>query len=118
MANIISTRAEWWRARAGELACDAICPSKDRAATLAVDRSRSLILSGGLAQPCSSARLVVHALLEHLRLLPAELENLRHARSVPQIFLVRGAASDAREHSMYRKTDLEHSARKLQISAT
>ena len=28
--------------------CDAICPSKDRAATLAVDRSRSLILSGGL----------------------------------------------------------------------
>ena len=64
------------------------------------------MLSGSLAQPCSLARLAAHALLEHLRLLPADLENLRHARSVPQIFRVRGAASDAREHSMYRKTVL------------
>ena len=76
------------------------------------------LLSGSLAQPCSLARLAVHALLEHLRLLPADLENLRHTRSVPQIFRVRGAASDAREHSVYHKTDLTHSARKRQISAT
>ena len=76
------------------------------------------MLSGSLAQPCSLARLAVHALLEHLRLLPADLENLRHARSVPQIFRVRGAASDAREHIMYRKTDLTHNARKRQISAS
>ena len=75
------------------------------------------MLSGSLAQPRSLARLEERTLLEHLRLLPADLENLRHAPSVPQIFRVRGAASDAREQRVFRKTDLEHSARKLQISA-
>ena len=61
--------------------------------------------------------LAVHAALSCVRGCSADLENLRHARSVPQIFRVSGAASDAREQRVFRKTDLEHAARKLQISA-
>ena len=76
------------------------------------------MLSGGLAQPCSSARLTVHAVLACVRRCSADLKNLRHARSVPQIFRVRGAASDAREHSMYRKSVLTHSATMRQHPAT
>ena len=76
------------------------------------------MLPGGLAQPCSLARLTVHALLARFRILLPDLENLRHARARAQIFQVRHAVSDAGERSMYRKTDLEHSARKSQIPAT
>ena len=50
-------------------------------------------------------------------LLPDE-ENLSGNDARAQIFRVRGAASDAREQRVFRKTDLEHFARKLQISAT
>ena len=76
------------------------------------------MLSGSFAQPCSSARLTVHALLVAFRLLMSDLENLRHAPSVPQIFRVRGAASDAREHSVYRKTVLTRIEEKRQHLAT
>ena len=113
---MMSTRAEWWRARAGELTCDAIRPSKDRAATLAVDRSHSLMLSDGLAQLCSSARHAVHTLLEHLRVMLPDLENLRAVSHGPQIF--RGAASYARERSVYRKSDLRRIATHSQIPAS
>ena len=76
------------------------------------------MLSGSFAQPCSSARLTVHALLVAFRLLMSDLENLWHAPSVPQIFRVRGAASDAREHSVYRKTVLTRIEEKRQHLAT
>ena len=98
---MMSTRAEWWRARAGELTCDAIRPSKDRAATLAVDRSHSLMLSDGLAQLCSSARHAVHTLLEHLRVMLPDLENTSGTDARAGIFQVRHAVSYAGEHSVY-----------------
>ena len=76
------------------------------------------MLSGSLAQPCALARLTVHALLEHLRLLPADLENLRHACARAQIFQVRQQDSKGIEHSMYRKTVLTHFEEKRQHLAT
>ena len=75
------------------------------------------MLSAGLAQPCSLARHTVRTLLDAFRLLLPDLENLRHACARTQIFQVRRAASDAREHSVYHKTDLSIYARKPQISA-
>ena len=62
------------------------------------------MLSGGLAQPCSSARLTVHAVLACVRRCSADLENLRHAPSVPQIFQVRRQESKVLEQGMYRKS--------------
>ena len=61
----------------------------DSAATLAEEGVRSLMLSGSLAQPCSLARLAVHALVEHLRLLPADLENTSGTDARAGIFQVR-----------------------------
>ena len=116
---MMSRWAEGGRASAGELTKLGIATSEDSAATLAEEGDHSLMLPGGLAQPCSLARLTVHAaLLARFRILLPDLENLRHARARAQIFQVRHAVSDAGERSVYRKTDLEHSARKLQISAT
>ena len=66
------------------------------------------MLSGSLAQSCSLARLTVHALLAHFRLLMSDLENLRHACARAQIFQVRQQDSKGIEHSMYRKTVLTH----------
>ena len=60
------------------------------------------MLSAGLAQPCSLARLAVHALLEQLRLLPADLENLRASTSVPQIYQVQQQESKGHEQGTYR----------------
>ena len=57
------------RAGAGELTFGAASIARHIAATLAEEGSRSLMLSDGLAQLCSSARLAVRTLLEHLRLL-------------------------------------------------
>ena len=62
------------------------------------------MLSGSFAQPCSSARLTVHALLVAFRLLMSDLENLRHAPSVPQIFQVRRQESKVLEQGMYHKS--------------
>ena len=90
---MMSTRAEWWRARAGEITCDAICPSKDRAATLAVDRSHSLMLSDGLAQLCSSARHAVHTLLEHLRVARSDLEGGVGKLAPPDEFIIKQGLS-------------------------
>ena len=76
------------------------------------------MLPGGLAQPCSLARLTVHALLARFRLLLPDLEKTSGTDPLAGLFQVRHAVSDAGERSMYRKTDLEHSARKSQIPAT
>ena len=76
------------------------------------------MLSGSFEQPCSLARLAVHALLDAFRLLLPDVENLSGNDARAQIFKVRQQDSKGIEHSVYRKTDLEHSARKLQISAT
>ena len=76
------------------------------------------MLSGSLAQPCSLARLTVHALLAHFRLLMSDLENLRHACARAQIFQVRQQDSKGIEHSMYRKTVLTHFEEKRQHPAT
>ena len=76
------------------------------------------MLSGSLAQSCSLARLTVHALLAHFRLLMSDLENLRHACARAQIFQVRQQDSKGIEHSMYRKTVLTHFEEKRQHPAT
>ena len=76
------------------------------------------MLSGSLAQSCSLARLTVHALLAHFRLLMSDLENLRHACARAQIFQVRQQDSKGIEHSMYRKTVLTHFEEKRQHLAT
>ena len=94
---------------AAELTFETICTTSRNAATLADNGSRILMLSDGLAQICSLARLAVPALLALLRALLRDLENLSGAPPGAQIFQVRRAASDAREHSVYRKTDLESS---------
>ena len=75
------------------------------------------MLSGSLAQSCSLARLTVHALLAHFRLLMSDLENLRHACARAQIFQVRQQDSKGIEHSMYRKTVLTHFEEKRHSSA-
>ena len=75
------------------------------------------MLSGSLAQSCSLARLTVHALLAHFRLLMSDLENLRHACARAQIFQVRQQDSKGIEHSMYRKTVLTHFEEKRQHPA-
>jgi len=77
------------RAGAGELTFDAASIARHIAATLAEEGLRSLMLSAGLAQPCSPARLAVRTLLARFRLLLPDLENLRHAGARPQIFQVR-----------------------------
>ena len=66
-----------------------MCTREYSAATLAEEGSRILMLSGGLVQPCSLARLTVRTLLDAFRLLLPDLENLRHACARPQIFQVR-----------------------------
>ena len=76
------------------------------------------MLSGSFEQPCSLARLAVHAQLDAFRLLLPDVENLSGNDARAQIFKVRQQDSKGIEHSMYRKTDLEQNARKLQISGT
>ena len=95
-----------------------ICTTSRNAATLADNGSRSLMLSDGLAQICSLARHAVPALLALLRALLRDLENLSGAPPGAQIFQVRRAASDAREHSVYRKTVLTRIEQKRQHRTT
>ena len=76
------------------------------------------MLSGGLAQPCSLARLAVPALLERFRLLLPDLEKTSGTDPLAGLFQVRHAASHAGERSVYRKSDLTAFARNDQISAS
>ena len=62
------------------------------------------MLSGSLAQPCSLARLAVHAQLEAFRLLLPDVENLSGIDARAQIFQVRQQESKAGEQGMYRKS--------------
>ena len=94
------------------------CHRRGQRTALAEEGDRSLMLSGSLAQSCSLARLTVHALLAHFRLLMSDLENLRHACARAQIFQVRQQDSKGIEHSMYRKTVLTHFEEKRQHLAT
>ena len=103
---------------AAELTFETICTTSRNAATLADNGSRSLMLSDGLAQICSLARHAVPALLALLRALLRDLENLSGAPPGAQIFQVRRAASDAREHSVYRKTVLTRIEQKRQHRTT
>ena len=80
------------------------------------------MLSGSLAQSCSLARLTVHALLAHFRLLidvgPGKSEARLCSRS--DFHQVRQHHQDSKgiEHSMYRKTVLTHFEEKRQHPAT
>ena len=114
----MSQSEEGWRARAGELTCDATNPSKDSAATLADEGSRSLTLSGSSAQLSSSRRLTTPRLLERFRLLLLGLKwySDRNAAVVP--FQVRGAESDAGESTRGRKTFLTRIEETRQDSTT
>ena len=76
------------------------------------------MLSGSFEQPCSLARLAVHALLDAFRLLLPDVENLSGNNARAQIFKVRQQDSKGIEHSVYRKTVLTHIARKRQHPAT
>ena len=62
------------------------------------------MLSGGLAQPCSLARLTVHALLARFRILLPDLENLSASINAAQIFHVWQQESKVIEQGMYRKS--------------
>ena len=93
------------RAGAGELTFDAASIARHIAATLAEEGLRSLMLSAGLAQPCSPARLAVRTLLARFRLLLPDLENPSGTDARAGIFQVRHAVSDAGEHGVFRKTD-------------
>ena len=73
------------------------------------------MLSGGLAQPCSLARLAVPALLERFRLLLPDLENPSGTDARAGVFQVRHAVSDAGERSVFRKSDLTRNATIRQI---
>ena len=106
------------RAGAGELTFGAASIARHIAAALAEEGSRSLMLSGSLAQPCSLARLAVPALLERFRLLLPDLEKTSGTDPLAGLFQVRHAASHAGERSVYRKSDLTAFARNDQISAT
>ena len=106
------------RAGAGELTFDAASIARHIAATLAEEGLRSLMLSAGLAQPCSPARLTVRTLLARFRLLLPDLEKTSGTVSAAGLFQVRQQESKAGEQGMYRKSDLTHSATKRQISAT
>ena len=103
---------------AAELTFETICTTSRNAATLADNGSRSLMLSDRLAQICALARHAVPALLALLRALLRDLENLSGAPPGAQIFQVRRAASDAREHSVYRKTVLTRIEQKRQHPTT
>ena len=92
--------------------------SQDSVASLGDEGNRSLMLSGGLAQPCSLARLAVHAVLDAFRVLLLDLENLSGNDARAQIFQVRQQDSKGIEHSVYRKTVLTHFEVKRQHPAT
>ena len=76
------------------------------------------MLSGGLAQPYSLARLPVRTLLDAFRLLLPDLEKTSGTDPLAGLFQVRHAASHAGERSVYRKSDLTAFATNDQISAT
>ena len=116
--RVMCRKAEGRRTMAAELTFEAICTTSRNAATLADNGSRSLMLSDGLAQICALARHAVPALLALLRALLRDLENLSGAPPGAQIFQVRRAASDAREHSVYRKTVLTRIEQKRQHRTT
>ena len=106
------------RAGAGELTFGAASIARHIAATLAEEGLRSLVLSGGLAELCSPARLAVRTLLARFRLLLPDLEKTSGTDPLAGLFQVRHAASHAGERSVYRKSDLTAFARNDQISAT
>ena len=110
----MSTRAEGWRASAGELTFDAICTASCNTAAFGVNQSRSLKYAGRLAQLSSLRRHATPRLLERFRLLLLELKwySDRSAAAVP--FQVRGAESDARERTRGRKTFLTRIEEKRQ----
>ena len=76
------------------------------------------MLSGSFEQPCSLARLAVHALLDAFRLLLPDVENLSGIDARAQIFKVRQQDSKGIEHSVYRKTVLTHFEEKRQHPAS
>ena len=76
------------------------------------------MLSGGLAQLCSAARLAERSLLARFRLLLPDLENPSGTDARAGVFQVRHAVSDASESSVFRKSDLRRNASHSQISAT
>ena len=90
------------RAGAGELTFGAASIARHIAATLAEEGSRSLMLSGSLAQPCSLARLAVPALLERFRLLLPDLEKTSGTDPLAGIFQVRKHDSKVLEQGVYR----------------
>ena len=90
------------RAGAGVLTFGAASIARRIAATLAEEGLRSLMLSAGLAQLCSPARLAVRTLLDAFRLLLPDVENLSGNDARAQIFKVRQQDSKGIEHSVYR----------------
>ena len=90
--------------RAGELTFNATSRSKDSAAILANEGSRSLTLSGSPAQLSSSRRHATPRLLERFRLLLLGLKPYSGRSAAAVLFQVRRAESERRGSTRDRKS--------------